>query len=111
MLSYEDEQCIFFQDGAFRSDPFSSLNTGPAAAGPFSTTSSNGGPFDETDLFARGTRSASADAFGAKDPFGSAFGGAAKPSNDPFASAFGQPKSEPFDAFGSSKTVSPLNIC
>jgi len=78
----------------------------------------------------------SVDPFGAKDPFASAFAAPAKPTvrvsinvckifesllvceklteftlfwisqNDPFASAFGQTKSEPFDAFGRSKSVS-----
>ena len=92
------------QDGAFHSDPFSSLN-GPATRA-FSS-SSNGDPFDDGDFFARGSKSQPAsDPFGAKDPFASAFGASpAKPTNDPFAAAFGQPKIEPFDAFGSSKTV------
>ncbi|XP_032791226.1 epidermal growth factor receptor substrate 15-like 1 isoform X1 [Daphnia magna] len=89
-----------FNDGAFGSDPFSSLN---GQSRGFSD-SSNGDPFKESDFFKKTSQTSADDPFGAKDPFASAFGAPAKPTNDPFASAFGQTKSEPFDAFGRSKS-------
>ncbi|XP_046445364.1 epidermal growth factor receptor substrate 15-like 1 isoform X2 [Daphnia pulex] len=90
-----------FNDGAFGSDPFSSLNGQNRGF----SDSSNGDPFKESDFFKKAAQpTSSVDPFGAKDPFASAFGAPAKPTNDPFASAFGQAKSEPFDAFGRSKS-------
>ena len=60
------------QNGAFGSDPFSSQN------GSTRGFSSNGDPFKDSDFFSKTSQPSSADPFGAKDPFASAFGTPAK---------------------------------
>ena len=64
------------QDGAFGSDPFSSLNGQNRGL----SDSSNGDPFKESEFFKKAAHpTSSVDPFGAKDPFTSAFGAPAKP--------------------------------